>query len=225
MLSLSVGFVSYSKVASRFVTNPDMVSVAKPVRLRVEQDTMEEGEAAVPPESAEASKSETSPPDASKESGKEPEQAKDQLENANAGQQEPAKAPHMGSHYHQKKLQELAKSADVPLPDAEGERTVYVGNLDWSVDDARLHKLFSAVDGLKEVRLVKDFLQRSKGYAYVDYQTSQQVDEAVQKFNGKEVNKRPLKVARSKPTKGLFEEKTVFVSKIAPAANETMVRE
>jgi len=90
---------------------------------------------------------------------------------------------------------------------------------------AVLRQLFGRVDGMVEVRLVRDFLQRSKGYAYIDYETSEQVGTAVEKFNGFAVNKRPMKVARSLPTKPLFEEKTVFVKGIGFDVTELDVRQ
>jgi len=73
--------------------------------------------------------------------------------------------------------------------------------------------------------LVRDFLQRSKGYAYIDFQTSEQVEEAVRKLNGFLVNKRPMRVARSLPTRPLFEERTVFVRNVSATATEQDVKD
>jgi len=137
------------------------------------------------------------------------------------GEQQLKKA-HAGSHYHQRRRQ---SGESVPIkPEAEGEQTVYVSNLDWSVDEPQLHRIFGDIDGLKEIRLVRDFLQRSKGYAYVDFHTSEQVEQAVEKLNGSLVNERPLRIARSLPTKPLFEERTVFVRNIPQAAGEEDLR-
>merc|ERR1711907_451294 len=78
---------------------------------------------------------------------------------------------------------------------------------------------------MKEVRLVRDFLSRSKGYAYVDFEKSEQVDKAVKKLNKHLINKRAMGVARSLPTKALFEEKTVFVKNVAAEATESGIRD
>jgi len=129
--------------------------------------------------------------------------------------------PHKGSHYHQLRLAE--KAADLKLED-EGQHTVYVANLDWSVDEAQLRRIFSDVDGLKDVRLVRDFLKRSKGYAYIDFDSSAHVGEAVEKFNGQQVNKRVMRVARSLPTKRLYEEKVLFVKNIGATASEDDIK-
>ena len=53
-------------------------------------------------------------------------------------------------------------------------------------------RLFQEVEGCKDVRLVRDFLKRSKGYAYVDFDSPEHVAEAVQKFSGHPVNNRPM---------------------------------
>lgn len=129
--------------------------------------------------------------------------------------------PHKGSHYHQLRLAE--KAADLKLED-EGQHTVYVANLDWSVDEAHLRRVFSDVDGLKDVRLVRDFLKRSKGYAYIDFDSSAHVGEAVEKFNGQQIHKRAMRVARSLPTKKLYEEKVLFVKNIGATASEDDIK-
>eukprot|EP00747_Dinoflagellata_sp_TGD_P026641 gnl/TRDRNA2_/TRDRNA2_132083_c0_seq1.p1 gnl/TRDRNA2_/TRDRNA2_132083_c0~~gnl/TRDRNA2_/TRDRNA2_132083_c0_seq1.p1 ORF type:complete len:917 (-),score=257.29 gnl/TRDRNA2_/TRDRNA2_132083_c0_seq1:75-2444(-) len=127
--------------------------------------------------------------------------------------------PHIGNHFHQK--QAAANPGKALLKaDAEGQHTVYVSNLDWSVDEPQLYKLFGEVEGLREVRLVKDFQQRSKGYAYIDFEKPEQVQEAVLKRNDFVLNKRVMKVAPSLPTKPLFEEKTLFVTNLASGVTE-----
>lgn len=144
-------------------------------------------------------------------------------EGAEGGEPEQKLEPHKGSHYHQKRL--AAGKKAILDPEKEGDHTVYVANLDWSVDESQLYRIFGEIDGLKDVRLVRDFLKRSKGYAYLDFRTSAQVQKAVEKFNGHEVNKRTLKVARSKPTKPLFEERTIFVRGVPQGATEDDIRD
>jgi len=137
-------------------------------------------------------------------------------------QNEEKPQPHKGSHYHQLRLAE--KAAELK-PEDEGEHTIYVANLDWSVDEAQLYRIFQDVEGLKDVRLVRDFLKRSKGYAYVDFDSPEHVAEAVEKFSGHLVNNRVMKVAKSLPTKQLYEEKVLFVRNIGESAKEDDVKE
>lgn len=127
-----------------------------------------------------------------------------------------------GSHYLQK---QLAAGRAVPTcPEEEGEHTVYVSNLDWSVDERRLHDLFSIVPGLLDVRLVKNFLKKSKGYAYIDYASPEQVKMAVDKLNGTVIHQRKINVAPSLPTKALYEERTVFVENLSSAVTQEEIR-
>ena len=102
---------------------------------------------------------------------------------------------------------------------------MYVGNLDWSVTQQNLTDMFQTINGLKDTRLVCDFMERSKGYAYLDYETPEQVREAAEKYNGHEIHGRPMKVAPSKPTKQLYDEKIVFVKLVPDSATEDMIRE
>ncbi|CAE7041394.1 pabpc1-b [Symbiodinium sp. CCMP2592] len=88
----------------------------------------------------------------------------------------------------------------------------------------RMPELPHSVHALKDVRLVRDFLKRSKGYAYIDFDSSAHVGEAVEKFNGQQVNKRVMRVARSLPTKRLYEEKVLFVKNIGAAASEDDIK-
>eukprot|EP00439_Symbiodinium_sp_Y106_P070011 s3384_g12.t1 len=88
----------------------------------------------------------------------------------------------------------------------------------------RMPELPHSVHALKDVRLVRDFLKRSKGYAYIDFDSSAHVGEAVEKFNGQQVNKRVMRVARSLPTKRLYEEKVLFVKNIGATASEDDIK-
>eukprot|EP00434_Breviolum_minutum_P037091 symbB.v1.2.032876.t1/scaffold4001.1/size60404/3 len=122
-------------------------------------------------------------------------------------QNEEKPQPHKGSHYHQLRLAE--KAAELK-PEDEGEHTIYVANLDWSVDEAQLYRIFQDIEG-------------SKGYAYVDFDSPEHVAEAVEKFSGHLVNNRVMKVAKSLPTKQLYEEKVLFVRNIGESAKEESV--
>lgn len=48
-------------------------------------------------------------------------------------------------------------------------RTVFVSNLDYSVDDGTIKEVFSSMGTVTDLRVVKDFKGRSKGYCYVEY--------------------------------------------------------
>ena len=52
---------------------------------------------------------------------------------------------------------------------SKDNRTVFVSNLDYSVSDAAVREVFSSVGNITDLRLVKDFKGRSKGYCYLEF--------------------------------------------------------
>ncbi|MBA0596810.1 hypothetical protein Gorai_013617 [Gossypium raimondii] len=62
---------------------------------------------------------------------------------------------------------------------------VYVGNLSWGVDDLALETLFSEQGKVVEAKVVYDRESgRSRGFGFVTYNSSEEVDSAVKTFNG-----------------------------------------
>lgn len=55
---------------------------------------------------------------------------------------------------------------------AKDNRTVFVSNLDYSVGDVKIRDVFSTLGTITDLRLVKDFKGRSKGYCYVEFSSS-----------------------------------------------------
>lgn len=52
---------------------------------------------------------------------------------------------------------------------SKDNRTVFVSNLDYSVGDATIREVFSSLGTITDLRLVKDFKGRSKGFCYVEF--------------------------------------------------------
>ena len=52
---------------------------------------------------------------------------------------------------------------------SKDNRTVFVSNLDYSVTDAAVREVFSSVGNITDLRLVKDYKGRSKGYCYLEF--------------------------------------------------------
>ena len=77
---------------------------------------------------------------------------------------------------------------------------VYVGNLPFSVDDAKLKELFSAHGETEEATVIKDkFSGRSKGFGFVTFKEDESAKKAIAEMNDKEVEGRNLKVNEAKP--------------------------
>ena len=76
---------------------------------------------------------------------------------------------------------------------------LYVGNLPWSVDDAKLKELFSAYS-VEEATVITDkFSKRSKGFGFVTISDDEQAKKAISEMNGKDCEGRDLKVNEAKP--------------------------
>jgi len=76
---------------------------------------------------------------------------------------------------------------------------IYVGNLPFSVDEAKMKEIFSGYE-TEEVTLIKDkFSGRSKGFGFVVISDDESAKAAISEFNDKEVEGRQLKVSEAKP--------------------------
>ncbi|MGC9309900.1 MAG: RNA recognition motif domain-containing protein [Candidatus Nanoarchaeia archaeon] len=77
---------------------------------------------------------------------------------------------------------------------------IFVGNLPWAVDDAKLKDMFSQFGDVSEASIITDrFTKRSKGFGFVTFGSDEAAEKAIQEMNGKEVEGRELKVDKAKP--------------------------
>ena len=77
---------------------------------------------------------------------------------------------------------------------------VYVGNLDFGIDDEALKNLFSSYGEIEEAIVIKDkFSGRSKGFGFVTFKDEESAKKAISEMNDKEVESRKLKVNEAKP--------------------------
>ncbi len=85
------------------------------------------------------------------------------------------------------------------------DKTIYVGNLPWRTTEDDLVGLFGEFGRILDVRIIQDpATGRSRGYGFVEFDRSGQVQEAVVALNGKDFQGRALMVsqARPKPLRG-----------------------
>lgn len=95
-----------------------------------------------------------------------------------------------------------APAAAKPAGDVEGSK-LYVGNLPFSVDNAKLGEVFSGIDGVEVVEAVvitdKFNEGRSKGFGFVTVAESAQAEKAIEAMNGQEVDGRKIVVNIARP--------------------------
>ncbi|KAF8819465.1 hypothetical protein IE077_000995 [Cardiosporidium cionae] len=124
----------------------------------------------------------------------------------------PSRIPSLGKHYRQLQLGENDPTALLKsLNDSEESNTLWVSNIDSTVTEEDLMRLFQSFEGFKEIRLVRDYKKQSKGYAYIDFSSPSEAFAVANEMNGCVINDRQMKVLISKPTKRVFDSRTAFV--------------
>jgi cold-inducible RNA-binding protein len=84
-------------------------------------------------------------------------------------------------------------------------RKLFVGNLSYNTDEQRLQELFEGVGPVDSVNIVRDQMTgRARGFAFVEMQTDEAAQTAIQRLNETELDGRRIAVneARPKPAGG-----------------------
>ncbi len=78
--------------------------------------------------------------------------------------------------------------------------TLFVGNLPFSTSDADLKALFGQVGEVASANVIMDkFTGRSRGFGFVEMDNNDEAQAAIERFNGFEMQGRPLTVNQAKP--------------------------
>lgn len=73
---------------------------------------------------------------------------------------------------------------------------IYVGNLNYEMDEAGIYKLFTKFGKVGKIEVIKDKkTQRSKGIAFLQMFNREHAENSIQKLNGRVVGGRTLKVS------------------------------
>ncbi len=79
-------------------------------------------------------------------------------------------------------------------------KKLYVGNLSYSVTDESLKEYFSQAGVVESATVLMDRMTgRSKGFGFVEMSTDEEAQKAIEMFNGKELDARPLTVNEARP--------------------------
>ena len=84
-------------------------------------------------------------------------------------------------------------------------RKLFVGNLPFSTDERRLEEMFAAIGPVDSVNIVRDQMTgRARGFAFVEMQTDEAAQSAIEKLNDTDLDGRKIAVneARPKPSGG-----------------------
>jgi len=79
-------------------------------------------------------------------------------------------------------------------------KKLYVGNLPYSANDAALREMFEKAGTINSATVIMDKMSgRSKGFGFVEMTNDGEADKAIEMFNGKEIEGRPLTVNEARP--------------------------
>jgi len=84
-------------------------------------------------------------------------------------------------------------------------RKLFVGNLSFNTAESRLQELFESIGPVDSVNIVRDQMTgRARGFAFVEMQTEEAAQNAIQRLNETELDGRRIAVneARPKPSGG-----------------------
>lgn len=79
-------------------------------------------------------------------------------------------------------------------------KKLYVGNLNYATTEDELRQLFSEVGPVASVTLITDRMTgRAKGFGFVEMETTEAAQEAIDRFNNYEFNQRSIVVSEARP--------------------------
>ncbi|MFH1601541.1 MAG: RNA-binding protein [Candidatus Shapirobacteria bacterium] len=77
---------------------------------------------------------------------------------------------------------------------------LYVGNLPWSATSDELGQKFSEAGQVVSAQVITDrYSGRSRGFGFVEMESQEAADKAIEMFNGKDFNGREITVNIAKP--------------------------
>ena len=99
-------------------------------------------------------------------------------------------------------------------------RKIYVGNLPWSTTSSDLEAMFSPHGAVRSAEVISDReTGRSRGFGFVEMETDEGLQAAINALNGQEINGRPLTVNEARERTP----RPVAVAAVAPVATAAVV--
>ena len=79
-------------------------------------------------------------------------------------------------------------------------KKLYVGNLPYKTTNSDLEQLFAQSGAVTSATIISDkFSGRSKGFGFVEMSSDEEANEAINKYNGMEMEGRKLVVNEARP--------------------------
>ena len=79
---------------------------------------------------------------------------------------------------------------------------IYVGNLDFKVNEADLEKVFEEYGAVSSAKIITDkYSGRSKGFGFVTMENQDEATKAIEELNGATLGNRDMVVNEARPKK------------------------
>lgn len=80
------------------------------------------------------------------------------------------------------------------------KKKLFIGNLPWSIDSEQLKEIFSKFGSIVEAVVITErHSGRSKGFGFVEFETEEAAQKAIDELNEKEIEGRKIFVNVAKP--------------------------
>ena len=77
---------------------------------------------------------------------------------------------------------------------------IFVGNLNFRMEENQLEQLFAEFGEVSSVRIMKDKITgRARGFAFVSMPNESEANAAITSLDGREIQGRPLRVNKAEP--------------------------
>ncbi len=77
---------------------------------------------------------------------------------------------------------------------------LFVGNLPYTMDSKRLEEVFAQAGTVVSAKVIADkYSGRSRGFGFVEMSSDEEAKKAIEMFNGKDIDGRPLVVNEARP--------------------------
>lgn len=78
---------------------------------------------------------------------------------------------------------------------------IFVGNLNFRMEEDQLEQLFAEFGEVSSVRIMKDKITgRARGFGFVSMPNESEADAAITSLDGREIQGRPLRVNKAEPS-------------------------
>ncbi|KAL0409157.1 UNVERIFIED_CONTAM: Nucleolin 2 [Sesamum radiatum] len=122
------------------------------------------------------------------------------------------------------------KTPATPRQQTSGSKTLFVGNLSYSVEQADVENFFKAAGEIVDVRFAMNSDNSFKGFGHVEFATAEAAEKALRELNGEELLGRPVRLdlARERgantPKGGRAQGQTIFVRGFNKYDGEDQIR-